>query len=312
MAITLTSSTKAGQLLRLRLLRVAISLVLSLGLLQQSIGIAAAVTISPHMFGSTTTNYVTYGDGTRSSAYHNDTSSPYNDPGTGAFYTWKWPSGTNWYYSGLYKFGSTFPTTSSWRNAVSAGITTWNNQPYWSPIMSLTTGSTYDIIFEYKATSECAGAGTHWKACAWLRTGSTASKTAAEYAQWWVITLNTAWSWGVGQSGRLDIQSVITNELGHAWYLNHNASWTEGVVQAEACVWGSSTCVDSAGRTVSCSNCGSRRTVLIGDKSTLDHIYGAQGGGAAPTAESGKQAGEPDTWQVPNDRRPVAAEIGAP
>jgi len=180
--------------------------------------------------------------------------------------------------------------------------------------MSETTGSTYDIIFEFKSASECAGAGMHWKACAALATGSTANKDAAEAQQWWVITLNSAWLWGASSPGRLDIQSVVTNELGHAWYLNHNASWNEGVVQAESCVWGSTTCVDSAGRTVNCANCGSRRTILVGDQSTLDHIYGLQGGGgAAPQGQpSAKVAHAPDTWAVPNRDRPVAARITAP
>jgi hypothetical protein len=175
-------------------------------------------------------------------------------------------------------------------------------------------GPTYDIIFEFGPTSACGGAGTFWKACAALATGSTANKTAAEYQQWWVITLNSAWLWGASSPGRLDIQSVVTNELGHAWYLNHNASWAEGVVQAESCAWGSTTCVDSAGRTVNCANCGSRRTILIGDQSTLDHIYGRQGGGgfAVQGQPSAKVAHAPDTWAVPNRDRPIAAQITAP
>lgn len=295
-------------------LRLSVVGALSLLVFQQSMLPVAAVSIDPHMFGSTTTNYETYGDTTRTSDYHNDTSSPYNDTGTSAFFTWKWPSGSNWYYSGLYKFGN-FPTSpSSWRTAVNRAVSAWNIQPYWSPVMTLTTGPTYDIIFEFAATSACAGAGTHWKACAALATGSTASKTAAEYQQWWVITLNSAWLWGASSPGRLDIQSVATNELGHALYLNHNASWNEGVVQAESCAWGSTTCVDSAGRSVSCANCGNRRTILVGDKSTLDHIYGLQGGGgfAAQGQPSAKVAHAPDTWAVPNRDRPIAAQITAP
>lgn len=99
-------------------IRLTVAAAVATLMLQQTVGPVAAVTVDPHMFASTTTNFVTYGDGTRSSNYHSDTSSPYNDTGTGAFYTWKWPSGSNWYYSGLYKFGN-FPTSpTSWRTAV--------------------------------------------------------------------------------------------------------------------------------------------------------------------------------------------------
>ncbi len=267
---------------------------------------AAAAVPSPHFFGPTSNTCLTYGNGTRTCNYHNDDISPYKDiAGTGAWWTWKWPSGSNWYYSGLFKFDGSVPTT-TWRPAIRTAVSTWNNRPYWSPIMSETTGSTYDILFKVALSSSCDPNGDNvpvWYACATVNTSSTANKTDAEYQQWWIITFNSRYSWGAGVSGGFDIQSVTTNELGHAWYLNHNPSWSDGTVQATSCTWGSSTCKDSLGRSVSCSNCGNRRSVLAGDNSTLDHIYGAQGGGSAPTVA--RTAGPPMTNAIPNDQRVI-------
>jgi hypothetical protein len=270
---------------------------------------AAAAVPSPHFFGPTSTLCLTYGDGTRTCQYHNDTTSPYKDlPGPGAFWAWKWPSGSNWYYNGLFKFDASVPNTTAWRNPIRNAVTTWNNRPYWSPIMAETAGATYDIIFKYGRSSVCDPNGDNspvWYACAQVQTSSTANKSQAELQQWWTITFNSFYAYGNAVSGRFDIQSITTNELGHAWYLNHNPSWTDGEVQAVSCTWGSTTCRDSLNRTVSCANCGNRRTVLVGDNSTLDHIYGAQGGGTAPVAQ--KTAGPANTSPVPNDQRAVAA-----
>jgi hypothetical protein len=268
-------------------------------------------TPSPHFFAPTSTNCLTYGDGTRTCTYHNDTGSVYADlPGQGVWWTWKWPSTSTTFYSGLFKFDSSFP--SAWRTAARAAVTQWNNQPYYSPLMSETTGSTYDIIFKYSSTSACSG--VVWYACATVATGSTASKSQAEAQQFWTITFNTAYSFGVGTTGSFDVQSILTNELGHAWYLNHNPSWTSGVVQLQSCKWGTTTCRDSVGGTVTCTNCGNRHTVLSGDQMTLDHIYGHLPTVSCPRCLAGtqgppKQAGTPNTPSTPNDERPIAASF---
>lgn len=275
----------------------------------------ASSTPSPHFFGPTNTNCLQYGDGHTTCSYHNDTSSTYKDlAGEPAWYTWKWPSTSSTYYNGLFKFDSSFPT--SWRDAARAAITTWNRQSYYSPVMTETTGSIYDIKFVYSSSSTCSSASV-WYACAGVNTGSTSSKANAEAQQWWTLTLNPAWPWGIGTSGRFDVQSMLTNELGHAWYLNHNPSWSSGVVQLNSCYWGTTTCRDSFGRSVSCANCGNRRSVLPGDQLTLGHIYGALSPTPTKTPlplitqdttqTSEKPAGPPDTFAVPNDSRPVAA-----
>jgi hypothetical protein len=266
---------------------------------------AAAVTPSPHFFGPTSNSCLKYGNGTFTCSFHNDDISPYKDiAGAGAWWTWKWPSTTSSYYSGLFKFDASVPNTTSWRDSIRRAVTTWNNRPYWSPVMTETTGSTYDIMFKYGLSSSCDPNGDNipvWYACATVNTSSTASKSQAELNQWWIITYNSRYNWGNAVTGRFDIQSITTNELGHAWYLNHNPSWSEGVVQATSCAWGSTTCRDSLGRSVSCSNCGNRRSVLVGDNSTLDHIYGVQGGGGLAPA----QAQAPMTSPTPNDQRVI-------
>ena len=266
----------------------------------------AAVTVSPHFFGPTPTKSLTYGDGHTTVSYHNDYGSIYNDADNPyAFYTWKWPSTSTTWYSGLYKFDASFPA--AWQSAVSAAMSSWNSQPYYSPYMSLTTGSTYDILFKYGNSSVCSGGV--WYACAQLNTSSTATKAAAEADQSWIITLNSAWPYGVAQTGKFDVQSLALNELGHAEYLNHNHSWLDGTVQADSCYWGSTTCYDSIGRRVSCTNCGDRRVVLAGDQSTLNHNYGALPGHCPPVCTPAKAAGPPDTTATPNDQRTVAATI---
>ena len=274
---------------------------------------AEAVVPSPHFYGPTNSNCLMYGDQSWTCWYHNDQNSPYRDlPGEDAFFSWKWPSGPNWYYTGQFKFDPSVPNTDTWRGSIRRAVTTWNNRPYWSPIMVETTGNTWDIMFRVGLSSFCDQDGDNvpvWYACVELNTGSWANKTQAEYQQWWVVSFNSRYSWANGVNGYFDIQSITTNELGHVWYLNHNSSWTDGTVQATSCAWGEPLCWDSLGRTVACSNCGNRRVVLAGDNSTLDHIYGAQGGGGAAPAMA-KTPGPAMTSQIPNDKRVPVASTG--
>ena len=86
---------------------------------------------------------------------------------------------------------------------------------------------------------------------------------------------------GVGQSGLLDVESLMVNEVGHVMYGDHNPNWTDGNIQLNACTWGSISCYVTNDTlpgfnpyTVTCSNCGNRRAFLPGDDDLLTHIYG--------------------------------------
>jgi hypothetical protein len=270
-----------------------------------------AATASPHMFGPDDNRCLKYGDGHKTCSYHNDSGTVYKDiPSQSATWTWKWPSTSTTFYNGLFKFDSSFPD--GWKDAVRRAVGEWNTQSYLSPWMSETTGSTFDILIKYSTSSACSG--LVWYACANIRHDSTASKAQAEAHQWWIITLNPDYSFGVGATGKFDVQSILTNELGHAWYINHNNSWTSGVVQLQSCKWGSTSCKDSAGRTVTCDNCGNRRSALSGDQMTLGHIYGAMpaSGSLLGGRAKAQPARSPDTSATPNDMRVTVSSIAIP
>ncbi len=282
-------------------------------LLPGSVG--ASVTVDPHFGASTSTCYYTYSNGTKSTSYHNDTGSVYVDTNSGdcGWPSWEWshPVSPPSWYTGLYKFDSSFP--SGWQSAASAAVNTWDVQQYYSPVMNLTTGSTYDILFRYSSSSACSG--VVWYACAEVHWGSVSSVDNAEKYQYWHVTLNTAYSWGVRTAGKFDVQSLLTNELGHVWYLDHNPNWASGVVQLQACVFGQTWCYDTSGHYVTCTNapgyCGDRTQVLAGDQSTLGHIYGAIGS-PIPYAPVQKAGGSVDTPPVPNAQRQDVLVIAIP
>lgn len=283
----------------------AVGCLVAISLLLPSV-VRASVTVDPHFGASTSTCYYTYSNGTKTINYHNDTGTAYIDtnPGDCGWPTWEWshPVSPPSYYSGLYKYDSSFP--SGWDTAALTAVNTWDLQPYYSPVMSPTTGSTYDILFRYSSSSRCSGV---WYACAEVHWGSVSSVDSAEKYQYWKVTLNPAYSFGVRTAGKFDVQSILTNELGHVWYLDHNPIWASGVVQLQSCVFGQTYCHDTSGHYVTCTNapgyCGDRTQVLAGDQSTLGHIYGALGS-PIPYAPAEKIAGPVDTPAVPNDQRP--------
>ena len=155
-----------------------------------------------------------------------------------------------------------------------------------------------------------------WKA--WCGTQSRVGRSAASSSnQAWTVAFNDKdANFAVGTTGRFDIESIVVNEMGHVLYLDHNTGWFDGTVQANSCAWGTTTCrvtnelsgfSDFSAYTASCSNCGSRRSVLTGDWLAVTHIYGKPGNpctGICPNGAGAREQVDPG----PLSQEAIAAE----
>lgn len=182
----------------------------------------------------------------------------------------------------------------AWVTAVTNAFEHWDLGAYCGPHWVRTTSTTDDaVLVRYAANSACSG--VVWYACA------ARDAAASSTSQHWSITLNSAYGWGVGVAGSFDVESTITNELGHVMYGGHNPHWNDSVIQLNTCAWGASSCRVSSSevpgfdlytvcaRDVTCmyplcerrasGGCGNRRRLLPGDEALVAHIYGVNAAG---------------------------------
>lgn len=160
----------------------------------------------------------------------------------------------------------------AWGTAIRNGIATWNDPYQCSPNWTEATGTQTARLTITTGTYAC---GTNFLVAMACR------NLANSYVdQAWTVMLNASVH-AVGVSGRFDVQSVVANEMGHVSYAAHNPNWDDGVVQSNACRWGTTSCTvtnDTVSGftqyTVSCGNCGNRRAKLVGDSDLLTHVYG--------------------------------------
>ena len=168
---------------------------------------------------------------------------------------------------------------SAWHTPIANAVAKWDNAKYCGPdFVKTTTASAARLKFRVEDDVYCGMDGVKiWYAIA-CRNYATSGTD-----QVWTIAFNTKdAAYGVGASSKFDVESVALNELGHVLYLDHNSNWTDGVVMANSCRWGTTSCtvVDDLGfpdwsnYTVTCTNCGSRRSILGGDWDAVRHIYG--------------------------------------
>lgn len=166
-----------------------------------------------------------------------------------------------------------------WASAISAGISKWDSSSYCGPdFIKTTTASAARLKFRVEDDVYCGMNGVAvWFAIACRHYANSPTDQA------WTIAFNdTDANFGVGSSGKFDVESIVVNEMGHVLYLDHNTGWADGVVQTNSCTWGTTSCTvknemgfsDFSPYVVSCSNCGSRRSVLSGDWNVVKHIYG--------------------------------------
>lgn len=169
-----------------------------------------------------------------------------------------------------YKIDPAVPA--GWTAEIRAGIAAWNDAYQCSPNWTEATGSETVRLTVKTGTYACGTTFSVAMACRTL---------ANSYIdQAWTIMLNSSVH-GVAVSGKFDVQSIVANEMGHVSYAAHNPNWDDGVVQANACTWGTTSCTVTndtvsgfSQYVVSCSNCGNRRTKLVGDSDLLTHVYG--------------------------------------
>ena len=166
-----------------------------------------------------------------------------------------------------------------WHASIGNAVRKWDSPNYCGPdfVQTSSPGSAR-VKFRIEDDVYCGMDGVRtWYAIACR------NYAASGTDQVWTVAFNTKdAAYGIGAGARFDVESVALNELGHVLYLDHNSNWTDGVVMANSCRWGSRSCtvVDDLGfpdwssYTVSCANCGSRRSVLAGDWDTVRHIYG--------------------------------------
>ncbi|MDP3215888.1 MAG: hypothetical protein Q8S73_17410 [Deltaproteobacteria bacterium] len=212
---------------------------------------------------------------------------------TEQFRTWtinRWGGCHATYY---YYIDPSFPAVSAaWVTAAINAFAHWDVGAYCAPHWVRTTSAwRASVVVRIASSSVCSGGGV-WYACAGIDSRSSTT------SQHWTVTLNRAIAWGVGVAGRFDVESVLTNEIGHVLYGGHAPYFNDSVVMANSCPWGATRC------TVSCSyvagfdsyqvcpsdgtcssvyrlcaptrsgGCGNRRAILPGDRARLEHIYG--------------------------------------
>jgi hypothetical protein len=176
-----------------------------------------------------------------------------------------------------YYFEASIPA--SWKAPIRNAVNTWDNPTYCSPrFIETTTAGSARLKFRVEDDVYCGMDGS----AAWYAIACR-NYAASTVDQVWTVAFNTEdAAFGVASSGRFDIESITLNEMGHVLYLDHNSNWLDGVVQANSCKWGTASCtvVDDLGFPdwssygVSCTNCGSRRTVRTGDLLFINYLYG--------------------------------------
>lgn len=186
----------------------------------------------------------------------------------------------------LYYIDATIPST--WKPSVRNAISHWDNPSYCGPDWAETTNSgSARLKIRMQAPPYC-GNSSNFYAIACRNYANSSSD------QVWTVGLNPNYPYGIATSGKFDVESLLTNELGHVMYLDHNTGWSDGTVQLNSCKWATTSCTvtndmgfsDFAPYAVSCSNCGSRRIPLSGDWSAISHVYGVQCTAAPASKES--------------------------
>lgn len=164
----------------------------------------------------------------------------------------------------------------SWEAAISAGVSHWDRSTYCGPDFVKTTNASLARV-TFAAGGAMCGDKTNYIAVVCRNLTNDPNNQVR------TVGFHTSTrSFGVGVAGRFDVESITTNEMGHVMYLDHNTGWSDGTVQANSCVWGSTQCTvknnlhfsDFSEYGVTCSNCGNRRVVLTGDLAVVKHIYG--------------------------------------
>lgn len=186
--------------------------------------------------------------------------------------------------------------STSYHSTIAAAVAKWDNSSYCGPDFWQTTDQSLSRLkFRMEADGKYCGADHSIEAWFAVACRNSASSSTVQH---WTIAFNGLVSWGVGASGKFDVQSIAVNELGHVLYLDHNTQWSDGTVQANSCKWGTTSCLvtndllfsDFTQHNVSCSNCGNRRTVLTGDWATVRYIYGLAPCTSCPELAGGSQA----------------------
>ena len=174
-------------------------------------------------------------------------------------------------------FESSIPA--GWKTPIRNAVNTWDNPAYCGPnFVETTTASSARLKFRVEDDVFCGMDGVKvWYAIACR------AYAASTIDQVWTVAFNDKDAdFAVGAGGKFDIQSIALNEMGHVLYLDHNSNWSDGVVLANSCTWGTTSCtvVDDLGfpdwnsYVVTCSNCGSRRSVGTGDLNFINYLYG--------------------------------------
>lgn len=187
---------------------------------------------------------------------------------------WRWPTSVCGYSVGFYVDPS---IPSSLRAAAASEVVSWNNPFYCGPwFTQVSSSSAAKVRIIWVTTSLCGYApGSGWIAVACRTTAN------SETDQAWTIGFNSARAFGVGVSGRFDVQSITAIETGHVIYGDHNPNWDDSIQQLNSCTWGSTSCTVTndtyagfSNYVATCTNCGDRRTQAAGDWDFVRHLYG--------------------------------------
>lgn len=164
------------------------------------------------------------------------------------------------------------------QSAAAVGVRSWNNGTYCGPrFVQVWTIAQAKVVVKMVLGAFCGGnTSDGWIALACRTRG------ASETDQTWTIGLSTGWAYGIGVANKVDVQSLLAVETGHVIYGGHNPNWDDSIQQNSFCTWAKTTCLvtnngtmsNFANYTATCSNCGNRRTLLVGDWDFVRHLYG--------------------------------------
>lgn len=197
-------------------------------------------------------------------------------------FTYRSSWGTACHATRYYFLESSITSRTGWAEAVEAAFDNWDIPTLCTPHWVRTTDSTRaSVRIRASTTSMCSGPGTGWYACAWSG---------------WSITLNTGVSWGIGVSGRLDVESLVTVELAHVMHFGHSPNPADSVSLANVGRWASASmsvpsadscdfrpytaCVPGGGCALEAcpptseGGCGNYRTLRPGDFALAEHLAG--------------------------------------
>jgi len=179
----------------------------------------------------------------------------------------------------------------AWIKAVDAAFEQWDRgllcSPHWTNFDLAPKGAIPRVTVNFRGGT-CAGVDWWWGCAGYDRLVSTTD-------QIWHMDLNSSipspvLPFALGVSGHPDAQSVLTTEIAHVHSFAHFPDFSETVSTSASCSWGRTACsmkqADSctfSPYTVSCKNCGNRRTLGVGDLALLGHLYGVHTNGCATT-----------------------------